>query len=52
VSVTNKDLPLKDINIRKLELRRLACMMIILSELKKRTVICSYDKLSFKKILD
>ena len=52
MDVTNKDLSLKDINIQKLELVRLACMMIILSELKKRTITYSYDKLSFKNILD
>ena len=51
MDATNKDLTLKDIDIKKLELMRLACMIIILSELKKRTITDSYDKLSFKNIL-
>jgi hypothetical protein len=43
---------MQDINTEKLELIKLVCMLIILTELQKRTITAGYDKLSFKNILN
>ena len=36
----------------QLEFIRLVCMLVILSEMKRKTVTLTLDKLSFKNILD
>lgn len=39
-------------DIRHLEFIKLVCMLMILNEMKRKTLTQSYDKLSFKNILN
>lgn len=39
-------------NKDQLEFVRLVCMLIILNELQRKSITSSYDKLSFKNILN
>ena len=43
---------MNDLHAKRIEFLKLICMLIVLDEMKRKTVTLTLDKLTFKNILD